>query len=429
MPTPTPAAAPQAAAPTPPPADPTPAPAPQAAAPEPKSAGRIIAIDDDVDMVEGLAEVLRTRDYEVRTANNPESAQRIIREFDAQIALLDIRLGKANGLELIPMLKAERPNIYCIMITGNADKESAITALRVGAYDYMTKPLHPSELFAILERCLDKYDMQNRLDQAFSALQEAKNEAETISRKGSEFLAKLTEELGVPVGQIVSSSKAFIDEAWGPLGAPQYAQHAMGIRDCAAEVLDTLKCSLDLVKAQAGQLEVNEDKINIGDLMKAAVRLIKDSIDVPMPNIEIQMPESPPMVWGDERHFDQILVNLLSNAVKFTPESGQITLSLQERPDGSLTIEIRDNGAGMAPSEIPTALTQFGRAGNQAGREFPGAGLGLPLALAMIELHGGSLNLESDLGRGTVATVTIPAARVDRSTEVYGGSAGVGFVA
>ncbi len=406
-----------------------PVPAPQAAAPVPESIGRILAVDDDVDMVEGLAEVLRTRGYEVRTANDAESAQRIILEFDAQVALLDIRLGKANGLELIPALKAERPNIYCIMITGNADKESAITALRVGAYDYMTKPLHPSELFSILERCLEKFDMQNRLDQAFAALQEAKNEAETMSRKGAEFLAKLTEELGVPVGEIVSSSKAFIDEAWGPIGAPQYAEHAMSMRDNAAQVLDTLKCSLDLVKAQAGQLEISEDKINIGDLMKAAVRLIKDSIDVPMPSIEIKMPDSPPVIWGDERHFDQILVNLLSNAVKFTPETGEIKLTMEERPDGTLAIEIRDNGAGMATSEIPTALTQFGRASNPAGREFPGAGLGLPLALAMIELHGGSLNLESDLGKGTVATVTIPAARVDRSAEGYEGSASVGIIA
>ncbi len=420
--------APPAAAPV---AAPTPAPAPAAPAPatEPECLGRVLAVDDDVDMVEGLAEVLRTRGYDVRTANNAESAQQIIKEFDAQVALLDIRLGKANGLELIPLMKAERPNIYCIMITGNADKESAITALRVGAYDYMNKPLHPSELFAILERCMDKFDMQNRLDHAFMALQEAKNEAEMISRKGSEFLAKLTEELGVPVGEIMSSAKSFIDEAWGPLGAQQYKNHAMSVRDNAAQVLDTLNCSLDLVKAQAGQLEISEDKIDIGDLMQAAVRLIKDSIDVPMPTIEIKMPDSPPMIWGDERHFDQMLVNLLSNAVKYTPEDGQITMSLDERPDSSLAIEIRDTGAGMSPSEIPTALTQFGRTSNASGREFPGAGLGLPLVVAMIELHGGSFNLESELGKGTTATLTIPASRVDRSAPSVDGSASVGVVA
>ena len=261
------------------------------------------------------------------------------------------------------------------------------------------------------------------------ALQEAKNEAEMISRKGSEFLAKLTEELGVPVGEIMSSAKSFIDEAWGPLGAQQYKNHAMSVHDNAAQVLDTLNCSLDLVKAQAGQLEINEDKINIGDLMQAAVRLIKDSIDVPMPTIEIKMPDSPSMIWGDERHFDQMLVNLLSNAVKYTPEDGQITMSLDERPDSSLAIEIRDTGAGMSPSEIPTALTQFGRTSNASGREFPGAGLGLPLVVAMIELHGGSFNLESELGKGTTATLTIPASRVDRSAPSVDGSASVGVVA
>jgi two-component system cell cycle sensor histidine kinase PleC len=277
----------------------------------------------------------------------------------------------------------------------------------------MTKPLHPSELFAILERCLEKFDLQKRLDQAFEALQAAKNGAEGASRKTSEFLAKLTEELGVPMGEIMASAKVFTDEAWGPLGTRQYMDHALSIHDYAAQVLDTLKCSLDLAKAQAGTLEINEDRFDLAALMTWVVRLMKDSIDVETAEIELVLPDSPPMVWGDERHFERILINLLSNAVKFTPEDGRIEIGLETRGDGALAIEVSDTGIGMPPSEIPTALARFGRVDNPGGKKFPGAGLGLPLALAMAELHGGRLTLESEFGQGTVATVIIPAERVD----------------
>ena len=184
--------------------------------------GRIIAVDDDVDMVDGLAEVLEAHGYEVKTANDQDAAIKTIQEYDAQVALLDIRLGNSNGLDLISRLKEYRPNLYCIVITGNADKESAVTALRNGAYDYMTKPLHPNELFSVIERCLDKHRLEQRADAAFDALQIAKDAAENASMSKSQFFATMSRELRKPITAIMNSSNALIEEAHGALGAPQY---------------------------------------------------------------------------------------------------------------------------------------------------------------------------------------------------------------
>jgi signal transduction histidine kinase len=374
--------------------------------------GRILAADDDVDMVEGLAEVLRARGYTVETANNAEDAQSLITEFDAQVALLDIRLGRSNGLELIPVLKEHRPNIYCVMITGNADTESAITALRIGAYDYLTKPLHPNELFAILDRCLEKYDLERRLSDAFEALQSAKDHAEQASRGGSEFLANLTRELGDPINAIISSSNLFVDEGFGPLGAKQYGEHAAGIRENASQIARTMSCALELAKAQAGILELHEDEVDLSGLMSAVAHSIRGAVETATPEIQLGIMDDAPRVWGDEHHFKQMLIHLLSNAVKYTPEHGTIKLSLERGADGSLAIEVSDNGVGMSPAQIPNALSQFGRIDGQGSPSYPGAGLGLPLVAALAKLHGGQLRLDSELGKGTTATVVLPAQRI-----------------
>jgi DNA-binding NtrC family response regulator/two-component sensor histidine kinase len=374
--------------------------------------GRILAVDDDVDMVEGLAEVLRARGYTVETANNAEDAQAVIQNFDAQVALLDIRLGRSNGLELIPYLKECRPNIYCVMITGNADKESAITALRIGAYDYLTKPLHPNELFAILDRCLEKHDLERRLSNTFEALQNAKDQAEAASETGSGFLASLTEELGDPISAIISSSNLIVDEALGPVGTKQYREHAQSIRENASQIAQTLTCALELAKAQTGNLDIQEQEVDIANLMTAVAHSIRDVVEASTPEIEVNVPDNAPIVWGDEHHFKQILINLLSNAIKFTPEHGQIKLTLDRDAEGNMIIEVRDNGMGMAPAQIPNALSQFGRIQSQGAPKYSGAGLGLPLVAALAELHGGELHLDSELSKGTTARVTLPAQRV-----------------
>lgn len=374
--------------------------------------GRILAVDDDVDMVEGLAEVLDTHGYTVKTANNAEDAKKLIQEFDAQVALLDIRLGKTNGLDLISILKEYRPNIFCVVITGNADKESAITALRNGAYDYMTKPLHPNELFSILDRCLDKFRLEQETQAAFEALQIAKDAAEAATKSQGEFLTTMSKELRSPVNTIIGSSNILIDEAMPKLGEDRYVEHAKAIREGATRLLGIISYAHDLAKAKVGRLELNEEKVDINNLVSTVMRLVQRTMSADDLEMEIEMPENPPMIWGDERQLKQILLNLLTNAVKFTPDKGKIKLTMRQDDDGSFNIEVCDTGIGMAPGDIPKALEQFGRIDSQACRDFQGTGLGLPFVVTMAELHGGKLELESELGKGTAATVTLPAERV-----------------
>ena len=375
--------------------------------------GRIIAVDDDVDMVDGLAEVLDAHGYEVKTANDQDAAIRLIKDYDAQVALLDIRLGNSNGLDLISRLKEYRPNLYCIVITGNADKESAVTALRNGAYDYMTKPLHPNELFSVIERCLDKHRLEQRADAAFDALQIAKDAAEGASMSKSQFFATMSRELRKPITAIMNSSNAMIEEAHGPLGAPQYAEHARNIRNGSSHLLGIISYALDMAEAEAGRLTLNEAEVDINALVSTAVRVVQQTHRAEHRKINLDLPDPAPKIWGDQRQLKQIVMNLLSNAVKFSGEGDDITVTMKWDDQGGLAIEVKDAGIGIAKADLPKAMSQFGRVENpDVPRERQGAGLGLPLVAAMTQLHGGKLSLESEPGVGTTAIITLPAERV-----------------
>ena len=375
--------------------------------------GRLLAVDDDVDMVDGLAEVLEAHGYEVKTANDQEAAIRTIQDYDAQVALLDIRLGNSNGLDLISRLKEYRPNLYCIVITGNADKESAVTALRNGAYDYMTKPLHPNELFSVIERCLDKHRLEQRADAAFDALQIAKDAAETASKSKSQFFATMSRELRKPITAIMNSSNALIEQAHGQLGAPQYVEHARNIRNGSSHLLGIISYAMDMAEAESGKLALNETEVDINALVSTAVRVVQQTHRAEHRKIGLDLPEPAPKVWGDQRQLKQIVMNLLSNAVKFTADDGEISLGLRWNDQGGLAIEVKDTGIGIAKEDLPTAMAQFGRVDNQSvPRERQGAGLGLPLVAAMTDLHGGRLTMESEPGVGTTAVVHLPAERI-----------------
>nr|MDJ0611815.1 HAMP domain-containing sensor histidine kinase [Kiloniellales bacterium] len=233
------------------------------------------------------------------------------------------------------------------------------------------------------------------------------------NRAKTDFMAKMSQELRNPVNAIIGSSNILIEETWGPIGQPQYADHAKKIRENGSQLLRIVGFALEMAKADVGSLELNEEPVDICRLVQSAINLVQDTVADDAPPVEIEVPDTAPMVWGDERQLKQILINLLSNAVKFTPADGRISLNIRwNDADGGIDIEVGDTGIGMAEDDIPKALEQFGRIESQAFREYKGAGLGLPMVVAMAERHGGKLRLESELGKGTIATVWLPDGRI-----------------
>ena len=372
---------------------------------------RVLIVDDDEDFADSLRDLLEPKGYAVDIVGTAERAHASQRSFDAQVALFDIRLGLASGVDLFATLKAERPELVGVIMTAHVDSKTAIEALRHGAYDYIDKACHPGELYAVLERCFEKIQLQEERTSAYEALRVAKDAAERANRAKSDFLATMSHELRTPLNAIIGFSEIMAAQGLGPVGNEQYLGYVKDINASGVHLLAIINDILDLSKAEAGKLEMREDVTDPRQVVQSALRMVQARADSVGVTLVGEIPDELPYVMADERKLKQVILNLLSNGIKFTPAGGQVVVTIGER-DGELTIAIRDTGIGIADADVPTAFEPFRQIDNRLSRKYDGTGLGLPLAAAMIKQHNGRLTLASEVGVGTVVTVVLPAQRL-----------------
>lgn len=255
--------------------------------------------------------------------------------------------------------------------------------------------------------------LQERLDEAMDRLREARSKAEKADRANrakSAFLAMMSHELRTPLSAIIGFAELIEQQAIGPIGNSKYGDYATDIRQSGQHLLGIINDILDLSKVESGKEALQEQEIAPEDLIDGVRVMIEGSAQEAEVGLAFDCPADLPNLRADKRRLTQILVNLLSNAVKFTPEGGQVTLRCWATEASGFVFQAIDNGIGMAQEDIPLALSVFGQVDNSHGRR--GTGLGLPLAKALAELHSGTLDLQSTIGKGTTATLRLPARRI-----------------
>jgi PAS domain S-box-containing protein len=243
-------------------------------------------------------------------------------------------------------------------------------------------------------------------------LREAKLRAEIANRAKSEFLANMSHELRTPLNAILGFSDIIAEQSLGPEAIERYSEYAVDIHKSGRHLLAIIDDILDLAKIEAGRTELAESEVSLPRLTDMFRTFLDHRFKECGIAFETDIPEDAPSIWIDKRKFAQIFINLLSNALKFTPRGGKVALTAVQSADGSLAISVRDTGIGIAPEDMQTVLAPFGQVESAFSRRYHGAGLGLPIARSLIELHGGTLAIESALGLGTTVTVTLPATRV-----------------
>ena len=244
------------------------------------------------------------------------------------------------------------------------------------------------------------------------ALTAAKEMAEVANRSKTEFLANISHELRTPLNAIIGFSEIIRNEIFGPLGSPQYKEYMNDVLDSAKHLLGVINDILDVAKAEAGKLELQEGMVVIAELVRSATRLVRERVHRAELTLDVKVLEGLPLVHADERKLKQVLLNLMTNAVKFTQPGGSIVMASRVDEAGDLELTVTDTGIGIAPDDIPVALAPFGQVDSRLNRRFEGTGLGLPLSRALIELHGGTLSLHSTVGVGTTVTLKLPASRL-----------------
>jgi signal transduction histidine kinase len=279
---------------------------------------------------------------------------------------------------------------------------SARTNLPHGATDM-------GEMAAWLDRTAEALQQrQQALEQREKALESAVLRAEMASRRKSDFLAHMSHELRTPLNAVLGYAEVIRRGMFGSL-PDRYRDYAQNIHQAGQHLLDLINDILDLAAIEASKRELREEPLVLSDELESAFAIVRPQAQ--SKHLQLSLATCPGTLLADRRMLKQILLNLLSNAIKYTPHAGRISLTAAFDPAG-VALTVADNGIGIAPQQIETALSPYGRVGSAYTRtQASGIGLGLPLAKALAELHGGTLALQSRQGAGTSVTVRFPAAR------------------
>ncbi|HYM01401.1 MAG TPA: ATP-binding protein [Stellaceae bacterium] len=245
---------------------------------------------------------------------------------------------------------------------------------------------------------------------AEQALLAAKHEAEMANKAKSGFLATMSHELRTPLNAILGFAEIIKDQIMGP--APDaYVAYARHIHASGRHLLDLVDDVLDIAKLEAGKIELQNSEFDPRDLVSDVVASLGQQAETAQIALRSHL-SAVPKIRADRRHLKQVLLNVISNALKFTPAGGTVTVAAARASGSGLKLWVSDTGIGMSKPQIEIALTPFGQIDSTIARRFKGTGLGLPISHALMKLHGGDLRVDSEEGKGTRVTVTLPEDRI-----------------
>jgi signal transduction histidine kinase len=240
----------------------------------------------------------------------------------------------------------------------------------------------------------------------------AKARAESANESKSKFLANISHELRTPLNSIIGFSDMLKSGPLGPLGHPEYVGYAEDINRSGKYLLTVINSLLEYTRAESGHLRLENILVDPMAEAKVCLRLFEEQVAAKMLDLRIVPVTEEFMLMLDRGKLRQILINLISNAIKFTPDHGRIALSAKLTEERACVINVEDSGIGMTAADITTALQPFGQTSQDLQRGQDGAGLGLPLAKSLVEIHGGTLEVASTRHVGTTVRITFPADRV-----------------
>ncbi|MDO9300622.1 MAG: ATP-binding protein, partial [Anaerolineales bacterium] len=251
-------------------------------------------------------------------------------------------------------------------------------------------------------------ELEQRVAERTTDLNSANIELERSVRVKDEFLANMSHELRTPLTAILGLSESLEEQIAGQLNEKQH-KYVHNIRESGHHLLTLINDILDLAKIEAGQITLDFNKVDIRPLCESSLRMVKELAHKKHQDIGLEIDNGLGLIWADDRRLKQMIINLLSNAVKFTPEGGRIGLEVHGYPDeNKATITVWDSGIGITESDLTLLFQPFVQLDSSLARESAGTGLGLALVAQMARLHGGSISVTSEPGKGSRFTISLP---------------------
>ncbi|MCZ4281414.1 PAS-domain containing protein [Kiloniella laminariae] len=333
----------------------------------------------------------------------------------------DVELLVADRMELAARFKSHRfirklRDGRVIEISGHPVSDGFVTT-----YTDITEQHKSAAALAEANRQLEQrvslrtreleQELDNRIKTEQRLLQTMEQE-QLANRAKTEFLANMSHELRTPLNCIIGFSELLKKQIFGPLGQERYVEYCTDINSAGVHLLEVLNDVLDVSKLEAGEIELREVSFDLGEITQASIQIVATRAENSNIAIDTRFPIDLPLLFADPRRVKQVLINLLSNAVKFTPEGGKIEVSASASRQSGLLLTVRDTGIGIAVKDLKRVMEPFVQAGDSLTRKQEGTGLGLHIVGNLMEMHGGTIELESEPGEGTTVTLFFPKERL-----------------
>ena len=348
----------------------------------------ILIVDDELGPRESLRMILSPY-YSVHTAERGGEAIELLSNVPVDLVTLDLKMPSISGIKLLEKVKQHDPDIEAIIITGYGSLDTAVDGLRMGAFDYVSKPFDVNHILSQVSRALERRKARLRLKQI-----------------KSDFLTNVSHELRTPLSVVLGFISLLLDRAIGSLTDEQQAVMEK-IYKSSEELLVLIDNVLWLGYLNAGDTFIVAEEVDVGTIIRESMEKYDKTVKEKEIQLSVQLPSEGIKIMSDPSKISRIFQNLFHNAIKFTHQ-GKITVKADWSPQkGNIDIEIEDTGVGIPQDQMKNIFQPFQQLTNP-NREVAGLGLGLTVASQLTDYLGGAVQITSQPGMGTHAVLRLP---------------------
>jgi len=371
--------------------------------------GRILLVDDEEQARHVTSKFLREQQgYEVDACRNAQEAIEALKKQKPDLVISDIRMPGMDGLSLLRFIKEHDPLIEVVMITGFASVHTAIEAMKKGADDFIMKPVDLGHLALIAEKCFEKKNLALEIrakQDEIKELEELNRRLQEVNKLKDDFIGLVSHELNTPVA-FIHESVSLLKDASLKLTDQERKTMLDNLDKHCAHLKRFVKNLLDISVISKSILE--KEKTDVREILDEALAEAEHYYSKKNVTLNFQRPQQPVIAEVDRNRIVEALYHLLANAIKFNKENGQVNVSVASEDD-KVMIKVQDTGIGIEEKEKDRIFERFYQVDHGATRSCGGAGVGLPLVKKYVELHNGSVEVESKPGGGSTFLITLPA--------------------